>query len=683
MYQFISKNKLILLVFFFVFIFTITGRTQERTIPQRTAAMLETLKGIESTNFKSTESEALIEEVFSNKKSLKQAEPLLNEFFLEDKGIAGKRYLMSELAKAKTPAAVNYLAGLLTYEPSASLALMHLQTIPGEQVDELLRSYFTKASPNLKPGIINALGLRQHEKSVSFISKFLDDKDSVFSASAVFALGKIGTPKATAALTNAIKSSGPEKKLMLAEALLLNAEQLEADNQPESAYEIYSTVLSVNPPTMSALAAIKGKINTSPGNEVDILKEELGNAPDELMTGLIGLVRMLPESYKSGRELLKLPGIPENDKVRLIVILAERNDKSILNDVLKFLDHEEPFYRESAILALSEIAEVESVPLLVKLASERNDKEQELARRAIYRLPGKEIDSFIIKKIEDAENLPHTVEYIRATAERMIPSAQQVLIRTAKNENQEVRLESYRSLAKVGTANHLDEIIDLLVTVENTRERQELERTVILVSTKEGLANPLTKEIVTRLNTTAEPGKKAILISVLGSLKNPDDLDVLLAYLNSEDIDLQLSAVRALSEWPNAGPAAGLKEIIGKTDDLRVKTLALRGFTQVIVNDINLSNEKKAGELKFAISQAPNVNEKKLVISAFGKVPSPESLTMLSDMMADNENPLPELEAAVLSIAPQLINQDRETTIKELNRILEYTDNDEIRKWIE
>jgi hypothetical protein len=94
------------------------------------------------------------------------------------------------------------------------------------------------------------------------------------------------------------------------------------------------------------------------------------------------------------------------------------------------------------------------------------------------------------------------------------------------------------------------------------------------------LRNQLTNEIVTRLNKTPETDKKAILISVLGSLKNPDDLNVLQAYLGSEDIDLQLSAIRALSEWPNAGPAAELKEIIGKSDDLRIKTLALRGFTR-------------------------------------------------------------------------------------------------------
>ncbi len=680
MHKFILKNNLILIVFFLVLVFSHTGKANpEKNIPRRTAEMLKTIKGIERTDYQSAESEALVLEIFSNKKNLKQAEPLLNEFFLTEKNFAGKRYLLNEMVKAG-PTALNYLAGLMTIDASASLALMSLQDIPGEPVSELFRSIFPKASPKVRPGIINALGLRPDEKSVSFISKFVDDEDSVMSAAAVFALGKIGTPNATASLIKAIKSASIEDQPMLAEALLENAEQLVENKQSERAFDIYTVVRSVNPPLRSSLAAVKGKMNTTKDKVVDILKEELANAPDELRHGLIGLVRTLPESYLSGVELLRIPGIKENDKVRLMVVLAERNDKSIHEEVLKFLDHEEPVYREAAILSLSKIADVESVPLLVKLASERSEKEQELARRGIYRLPGKQIDSFILKKVADSESETFVVEYIRAIGERIIPSAGQVLIGTAKSDNQEVRLESYRSLAKVGTANHLGEIVDLLLNAENSRERQELERTVILVSTKEGRERPSTKAIVARLDNTPEPDKKAILISVLGSLKNPDDLDVVQAYLNSDDTDLQLSAIRALSEWPNAGPAAGFKEIIALTDDLRVKTLALRGFTQVIVNDSNLSNEKKTRELLFALLNAPNVNEKKLVISALGKVHSTESLNLLADMMADNENPRPELEAAILSIAPQLLKQDREYTIRELNRVLKYSDNDEIRK---
>jgi hypothetical protein len=80
---------------------------------------------------------------------------------------------------------------------------------------------------------------------------------------------------------------------------------------------------------------------------------------------------------------------------------------------------------------------------------------------------------------------------------------------------------------------------------------------------------------------------------------------------------------------------------------------------------------------------APNVNEKKLVISAFGKIPFKRIAPLLADQMADNENPRAELEAAILSMTPELIKQDREHTIEQLKRVMEYSDNDEIRKWIE
>ncbi len=684
MYQFILKNKRLLISLFLVLIFSVAGQAnQNENIPQRTAEMLRTLESIERVDFQSDESGSLIQEIFSNKKYQKQAGPMLNEFFLSEKNFAGKRYFMNELKKAGTPAAMNYLAELLTIDPSAELALMTLQGIPGESVNKLLRNSFSKASPKIKPGIISALGLRKDESSVSFISKFIGDEDPVISGAAVSALGKIGTSKASDVLTKALKSAGLKDQFPLMEALLENAEQLVSDNQSGRANELYYTVLAVNPPEMIALAAIKGKMNTTSGNAVDILKEELISAPDEFKPRLVDLVRTLPESYLSGQEFLQLPGIPDNEKARMMVVLSDRNDKSIFNEVLQFLDHEEPLYRESAISSLSKIAGVENIPLLAELASVRSGKEQELAREGIYRLPGQDIDSFILQKAAGSENESLLVEYIKAIGERDISSAGQVLVRTANNENQDVRLESYRTLAKVGTSDHLGEMINLLLKTGNSRERQELERAVVLVSTKEGPEKPITNEIVTWLNKTPETDKKAILISVLGSLKNPDDLNVLQTYLGSEDTDLQLSAIRALLEWPNAGPAAELKEIIGKSDDLRIKTLALRGFTRIISNDESFSDEKKAQELSFAMIHAPNVNEKKLVISAFGKIHSNESLRLLADQMADDENPRAELEAAILNMTPELIKQDREHTIEQLKRVMEYSDNDEIRKWTE
>lgn len=682
MNHFIKTNKRFFVVLFLALFISITGYTQNDNLLTRTTEMVNTLRELDRSDARLPGYESLIQEIFSGRKIQKQAGPVLEQFFRSEKSFAGKRYVLDQLEKAGTPSAIQFISKMLTFDSSAELALMTLQGIPGPGVNKILKKSLQKASPTIKPGIINALGNRQDNSAVKLISGFISDKNPLLSSSAISALGKIGTPEATASLTKALQSGEKNNQFLIMESLIDNAEQLNSQNQKSRAFEIYSSLLSADPPEMIAVAAIKGKMETTSGNPADILKEELNSSPDGLKPGVINLVKNLPGSWQSGRELLRAPGLQDIDKSRLMVILAERNDKSILDDVTQFIGHKEPVYRESAIYSLTRIADLKSLPLMAELAATRSGKEQEIAREGLYRLPGKEVDAYILQKAANAQDVAEKMEYIKAVGERNIPSAAQVLIQAAKSPSQEVRIESYRSLAKVAGKENMSELVGLLMGSENNREKQELERVLFLVSTKEGQENAATDEIVACLNKTAEKEKKSSLISVLGSIKKPDDLNVLQNYLNSEDIDLKLSAIRALSEWPNAGPAENLKKIITESDDLRLKTLALRGFTQVVVNDEAFPNEKKVKELLFGMESAPNVSEKKLVISALGKVSSRESLKALVDQMKNPGDLRPELEAAILNMVPQLMRGNQENTLTELKRLAPLTNNADILKWL-
>ncbi|MFA5533030.1 MAG: HEAT repeat domain-containing protein [Mariniphaga sp.] len=680
--QLITTSKRFFLVSILALFISLPGLSKNENLPARTAEMLGTLTNIDRNDTSLPEFESLIQEIFAGKKVQKQAKPLLVQFFKSEKSFAGKRFVLQELEKMGTPSAVQFMAELLTIDTSSELALMALQGIPGAKVNKILRKSIKKADPSILPGMINALGKRQDYRATSIISGYINDKNPLLATTAISALGKIGTPDATALLTRAMQSGNKQNQFIITEALLDRAEQLVKQNQTNRAFEIYNSIRAADVPEMIAIAAIKGKMETSSGNPADILKEELSTSPDHLKPGVIDLVKNLPASWKSGREFLQVPGLQDIDKSRLLVILAERNDKSIFDEVNQFIHHKEPVYRESAIYALTKIAELKDIPLLAELAATRSEKEQEIARGGFYRLPGKDVDAFILQKASGTQDIAEKTEYIKAIGERNIPSAAQVLIQTARNDNRDIRIESYRSLAKVAGKENLKELTELLLAAENSREKQELERTLYLVSTKEGQENAATEEIVAFLKNTPEKEKKSSLISVLGSIKKPGDINVLQHYLNSEDVDIQLSAIRALSEWPNAGPAENFKKMINNTDDLRVKTLALRGFTQVLVNDGSYPNGKKVNELLFGLENAPNVNEKKLVISALGKVSSSESLKALVDHLKNPGDLRPELEAAILNMVPQLMRENKNNTTTELKRVKPYTSNAEILKWL-
>jgi HEAT repeat protein len=366
----------------------------------------------------------------------------------------------------------------------------------------------------------------------------------------------------------------------------------------------------------------------------------------------------------------------------MITVLAERNDESIRDTAMVFIQHENQDFREAAIKAFPGIAGAEDIPFLVSLASESKGKERDVVRTAFYSMSGKDIDSYILKQVSNVED--HLAkEYIKAIGERNILHTEEVLIQTAESSNPEVRLEAYRALAKIGSPEHLDRILEILLKTENKRERQQLERTISQLASRSGENNVPSKVVIENMNKTTDNKNISSLISVLGDIKNPEDVEVLIKYLDSDNTDVRLSAIRALSDWPNADPLETMKTIIRETEDARVKALSLKGCTQIILNENDFSEEQRVEELQFCMSQAGAGSEKKLVISALGKVQSIKSLSFLIDELAGPGGNQPELEAAILNIAPGLIENDRENTLPELKRAAEYSDKDEILKLLE
>ncbi|MDD2381602.1 MAG: HEAT repeat domain-containing protein, partial [Mariniphaga sp.] len=300
--QLITTSKRFFLVSILALFISLPGLSKNENLPARTAEMLGTLTNIDRNDTSLPEFESLIQEIFAGKKVQKQAKPLLVQFFKSEKSFAGKRFVLQELEKMGTPSAVQFMAELLTIDTSSELALMALQGIPGAKVNKILRKSIKKADPSILPGMINALGKRQDYRATSIISGYINDENPLLATTAISALGKIGTPDATALLTRAMQSGNKQNQFIITEALLDRAEQLVKQNQTNRAFEIYNSIRAADVPEMIAIAAIKGKMETSSGNPADILKEELSTSPDHLKPGVIDLVKNLPASWKSGRE---------------------------------------------------------------------------------------------------------------------------------------------------------------------------------------------------------------------------------------------------------------------------------------------------------------------------------------------------------------------------------------------
>lgn len=667
-------------LFLLFFVFSITANSQEKSTVQ-VGEMIETLKEIQRTDAEFPGYPALVNQIFSTKKNLKEAEPALTAFFAAEGNFAGKRRLLNRMLQTRSEEAIEYMAELLHEPNAAHLALMALQEIPGKTARESMKKQFPGATPVIQLGILQTFGEWRDTESVKFVSKQTKSKNTDVANAAFSALGEIGTEKSAALLVKSIPVARAENKTALMEALLLNAGQLAAENLSGKAFELYGKLPEMNPPDAFAVATVKGKMQTTSGNPAELLKENLKTASHELKPELIKLVEILPASFSNGDEWLQLPGLTETEQLQLVLHLARRGDKSIRDEALQFAQHENTRFHEPALRALAEVAGTAEIPFFIKLAATGRGEEQALARQIVYTLPGSEVDEYLVNKLSGADEEP-AIEYLKAIGERNSTDATEALLQTAGSGSPGVRTEAIKTLAKVAGVKETDEVLQLLLSAENNRERRELERTLFLVATKNGPENAPTNVMVKALENATDKENKTALMSVLGTIGKPEDVKVLTNFLHAGDSDLQLAAIRALSEWPNAAPLEEFKKVMETTADERLKALAVKGFTQLVLKAPDFNDAKKAAELEYALEQSANDREKQLVISALGKVPAVESVQVLAEEMKSPGNLRAELEAAITGTLPELMEDHRTETIRELQRIKEHTENEEILKWL-
>jgi HEAT repeat protein len=648
----------------------------QENLLDRTDRMLESLSKLERHDANIPEYSELVGEIFSDRRNLGIVKPGLTRFFLSGASHAGKRYFFEELTRTGNSLAIGFAAEMLLPEETADLALMTLYKIPGDEVNKALRNAFRSCSPEIQTGIIAALGMRNDESSVRFISGFINHQTEQIALASISALGKIGNAAATTALTRATSRTIYKEAVM--EALLEAAEQLAKNNQLQQAFRIYKHVHDSDPPAMIALASFRGMLATTSDNPVNMMAEKITNPGKIDKNDLIDLVKQLPPAYQVGARLLHVRGLSDAEKMRLITNLAARNDREIYRDLTVMINNDDPVIREAAILALSAVATQADVKLLAEIASERTGREQELAREVLYRLPGEDVDRAILREAQNVAD-DKGAELIRAISERNITNGTDILLAAAQSSHQGARTEAYRSLGRIATPEHIEAVINLLFDADNNRDRQEIQRTLQLIATRTEPAK--TAIIVEHLENTTDKENTSALIAVLGNIKNPGDMEAIASYLDHEDQDLKLSAVRALSDWPDAQPARKLRELVVLSNDVRLKTLALRGHTQVLLNDKSMSADLKAEQLSIGLQHAPNVAEKRFVISALGNTVSMNSLESLVNQLQD-EGVRNETEVAILNVAGRLIRSEPEKTKSLLQQALNYSDNAEIRKLI-
>jgi HEAT repeat protein len=140
---------------------------------------------------------------------------------------------------------------------------------------------------------------------------------------------------------------------------------------------------------------------------------------------------------------------------------------------------------------------------------------------------------------------------------------------------------------------------------------------------------------------------KLALLRALRSAGGPKALQTVAAAAADSDPQVKETALRALCDWPTSDALPLVAEMVKAPPTKTIKVLALRGFVRLVPQQ-DAPDAKKLDSLKDAMALAERDEEKRLVLSALGEVPTAEALALV---MSHLDNPGLKEEACLAAVA--------------------------------
>ncbi|MHC4624910.1 MAG: HEAT repeat domain-containing protein, partial [Planctomycetota bacterium] len=564
-----------------------------------------------------------------------------------------------------------------------------LERIPGAAADKALRGALSKTSGKVKVGIINSLGARGDKKSVKQLGKLLADGDKEIVEASMSALGKIGGREAAGALSKVRGSIAAELRGVWADAYLACGDKFLAEGDMSWAVRIYMHMYSAAAPVPVQAAALRGMVTAMPGRADTMLIGVLKGDDEQMRAVAVGLLREVPSPELVEAVTGELVNLSVMGQVQVLSALGDRGDRSALGAVVDATGSREAEVRVAAFGALGALGDASHVKMLARAAASTKDAEQEAAREALYRLRGLTaeqaakvggvtVNQVILSSIGESEPKVK-VELIRSIGRRNVTAGVGTLLRTARDPQQEVRLESLKALKTVAGEKDLAALIELLIDARSETERSEAENTAAAVARRIEDESRRADKVLAVLPSVTQSQARSSLLAVLGKIGGSDALGGLRKALADEDVEVRISAIRALSDWPTPEPVKDLGSVARKSADQKERVLALRGFVRLIGLDSERPTERRVAMYKESMNLASSVAERRAVLSGLGNLKSLEALQMTADYL-DDSTLRREAEAAVVRIAESTHASHPKQTKAVLQEIVRLSRNESLRQ---
>lgn len=595
-----------------------------------------------------------------------------------------KDFACRQLTLIGTEASVPALVTLMGDEKLSNMARYALERIPGEAPTVALRAELGKAKGLTRVGVINSLGVLRDKKSVAKLGGLLKNEDPLVAGAAARALGKIGGVDSAALLAKANKAGAKIPAPVLAivkDSYLQCADSLLAADEKDKALAIYGKMYGAGEPFQIRLVALQATIKADPAQGMALVTAALKGEDAKMQAAVTRYVRQeLPGAESTKAFAALLAGLKPAGQVLLVKALTDRGDKAAMAEVSALAASPDGDVRLAALQGLGALGDASSVGVLAKVSAAGEEPYKTVAEESLSRLSAKDVDETILAGLTGAD-VPTRLVLIRSLASRRMLSTTPELIKAAQDSDRNVQREAFTALGAMGEEKDIQPLVTLVTGAKSDRERGQAEKALISICGRNEDKNARTKAVLAALAQKPAAGSQCALLRVLGGLGGDEALKVVIAADKSATPEVKDTAVRALTEWPDAGPVNELSRIARKDANLTFRVLALRGYVRQLGLPNNRPIEETISLYQDGMKMAKSLDDKKMVLSGLGGASDPQVISLVEPYLANPELQA-EAVASMVSLARASVNICPDLAKEALAKVQEVSKDEDVKKQV-
>ena len=519
--------------------------------------------------------------------------------------------LDAALAGASAANHVDFCEGLFRCAEALSAEGQGVQSLA---IYDRLRG-LAQAPQQVRCGALLGAILGRRKEGIPLLIEAIRGTDYVLTAAAARAAIELPGSEVTAALVDELSKLPADKQV-----LLVNTLGYRGDTSAGPAL----LALASKGPDAVCLAAVENLTHLGYAPALPLLAELSLGSEGDLAAAARACLGSFPGKDADAAILAMLAH--KDAKVRCLAVemIGQRSAAGSVGSLLKAAEDAEPSVRLAALEALRDQAGAAELPALLNImVKARSPAEIQAAERALGALCARQsrpaAGNVVIIKAEYGD-LPDgpSADVTKKVAE-LVKAGE----RTVEASNSNFRDPAPKHVKKLRVEYSVNG-----VTASNTVREQET-LTFGATSTPPAIVDAICARVA-----VAQGEAKLALLRALRSAGGPKALQAVKTAAADKDAQVKDTAQRALCEWPTADALPLVADLVKTAPTKTVKILALRGFVRLVPQQ-DAPDAKKFDSLKEAMALADRNEEKRLVVSALGNVPTVEALALVTSHLDD------------------------------------------------